>query len=280
PSIGIETVEVALFTHHHRDQCQGAQRLAEQGCKLIVPEYEKPLFADVENFWTNRHIYDSYNDRSTVNSMIQNVPVDGVLSDYSPFLWQEYSFEILPTPGHTLGSISLVTKIDGQKCIFCGDLVREGGRLHNLYDLQLSYNGWEGVDQLFMSALSLERENATAIYPSHGKIIRDPGNALHLLKKNLDEWYQWCIKGQLSIFEKDIYPFGNPRLPSEFTPHQITEHLIGFPNACCTFYAIIADSGEALFIDYGAAGWSHFSSYTAFRESWELQRLWHTVFTS
>ncbi len=82
PSIGVETVEMALITHHHRDQCQGANKLAGKGCTIAVPEHEKPLFADAESFWLSRQVYDSYNDRSTTNSPVRNIRVDEVLEDY------------------------------------------------------------------------------------------------------------------------------------------------------------------------------------------------------
>jgi glyoxylase-like metal-dependent hydrolase (beta-lactamase superfamily II) len=271
-SIGVDTVEMALITHHHRDQCQGANKLISKGCRIAVPEHEKPLFADAESFWLSRQVYDSYNDRSTTNSPVSNIRVDAVLEDYSTLMWNGCTFKVLPTPGHTLGSVSIAARIDGKKWIFCGDVMREGGRLQNLYDLQPSYSGWEGVDQLYTSAISIQREKPDVICPSHGDVINNPGESLDKLIVNLQDWYGWCKEGFLSILDKENYPFGTPHFPSDFTPHRLSDHLFAFPNSCSTFYAVISDSGEAFFIDYGAAGWSHFWSHLTFREPWETQR--------
>jgi glyoxylase-like metal-dependent hydrolase (beta-lactamase superfamily II) len=36
--IGVKRVEWVLFTHHHREQCQGAPRLTGTGAKIGAPE--------------------------------------------------------------------------------------------------------------------------------------------------------------------------------------------------------------------------------------------------
>ena len=36
--IGVKRVEWVLFTHHHREQCQGAPRLKGTGVKVAAPE--------------------------------------------------------------------------------------------------------------------------------------------------------------------------------------------------------------------------------------------------
>jgi len=41
PDIGVKRVEWVLFTHHHREQCQGAPRLAGRGVKIAAPEAER-----------------------------------------------------------------------------------------------------------------------------------------------------------------------------------------------------------------------------------------------
>src|SRR5512137_1010362 len=42
--IGVKRVEWVLFTHHHREQCQGASRLKGSGAKVAGPEAERALF--------------------------------------------------------------------------------------------------------------------------------------------------------------------------------------------------------------------------------------------
>ena len=52
--IGVSKVEAILHTHHHRDQCQGDSRAVAERIPIIVPEHERYLFDDAENFWRNR----------------------------------------------------------------------------------------------------------------------------------------------------------------------------------------------------------------------------------
>src|SRR5277367_2432144 len=46
-TIGVKQVDWVLFTHHHREQCQGAAKLAtwrERGTKVATSQIERPLF--------------------------------------------------------------------------------------------------------------------------------------------------------------------------------------------------------------------------------------------
>src|SRR3982751_165566 len=43
-SIGVKRVEWVLFTHHHREQCQGATGLKATGAKIACSTIERPLF--------------------------------------------------------------------------------------------------------------------------------------------------------------------------------------------------------------------------------------------
>jgi glyoxylase-like metal-dependent hydrolase (beta-lactamase superfamily II) len=271
-SIGVTKVEKTFITHHHRDQCQGSWKLVEHGSEIYAPEYEVELLRNAEHYWLNRQIFDNYNCRSTAYSLTRDVKAVRPLQDYSTIEWRDFSLAVIPTPGHTLGSVSIVVVIEEYKYIFTGDLLREEGKLHTLYDLQLSYGGWEGVDQLHHSIRSIARQEPAVICPSHGQMVTKPAVTLRKLVTNVSDWYEWCKQGNLLVLDKQYYPYGAPQFPSDFSPCQITKHVIAFPNACSTFYVIMTDTGEALFIDFGGAGWSHFWSHMAFREPWETQR--------
>src|SRR5437899_670414 len=85
---------------------------------------------------------------------MHNLPVAGVLRDYETFRWGTYELLIYPTPGHTIGSISLVGTVDGRKLAFTGDLIHSPGKAITLYDLQYQYMSTDGVD---FATFSLER---------------------------------------------------------------------------------------------------------------------------
>jgi glyoxylase-like metal-dependent hydrolase (beta-lactamase superfamily II) len=73
--IGVSRVEWILHTHHHRDQAQGDHLAVARGIPLAVPEHERHLFDDVENFWKNRRILHLYYVRNTYFTLTQSVPV-------------------------------------------------------------------------------------------------------------------------------------------------------------------------------------------------------------
>ncbi|HVX65260.1 MAG TPA: MBL fold metallo-hydrolase, partial [Bryobacteraceae bacterium] len=144
--LGVTTVDWILHTHHHRDQCQGDRRAVEREIPIAVPAHERHLFADAENFWRNRRVFHLYYVRNDFNTVTRNIPVDRVLDDYSTLRWNKTEFFVLPAPGHTLGSIALLAKVDGKQVAFSGDLMCAPGKILNLYDTQINYGGAEGID--------------------------------------------------------------------------------------------------------------------------------------
>jgi hypothetical protein len=62
--IGVKRVEWVLFTHHHREQCQGYPRLAGSGAKVAGPQAERALFENPASF---RKMRPSPNDAFTVH---------------------------------------------------------------------------------------------------------------------------------------------------------------------------------------------------------------------
>ena len=127
--IGVTRVDAILHTHHHRDQCQGDLRAVAERIPIMVPEHERYLFEDAENFWRNRSIFESYNVRNDFFTVSQNIPVAGALRDYETHKWGPYDLLIHPAPGHTLGSICLLGAVNGKKIAFTGDLTIPPGRL-------------------------------------------------------------------------------------------------------------------------------------------------------
>src|SRR5438046_1927998 len=48
--IGVKKIEWVLFTHHHREQCQGAARLKDWKPQLAAPEAERAFFETPTEF--------------------------------------------------------------------------------------------------------------------------------------------------------------------------------------------------------------------------------------
>ena len=77
-------------------------------------------------------------------------------------------FEVIATPGHTTGSISLMAEIDGVHVAFTGDLIAGPGKVWSLSATQWTYNGAEGVAYSVSSLTDLREREPERLLPSHG----------------------------------------------------------------------------------------------------------------
>jgi glyoxylase-like metal-dependent hydrolase (beta-lactamase superfamily II) len=244
--LGIAHVDWILHTHFHRDQAQGDPLAVERKIPIAVPAHERHLFDDAENFWRNRRIFELYDVKNDFFSLTQNVPVRAILRDYETFRANARDFFIQPSPGHTPGSISLITEVDGRKVAFTGDLMHSPGKVQTLYDLQYYYGEHEGVDLSVYSLRELIRIAPELLCPSHGTELRNPVPGMQQLASKLHDWWHYWKVSPLTSDQQSL---------------SVTPHLIAHPQATSTFYALISDSGKALFIDYGSASWSFFQAF-------------------
>ncbi|MBZ5543263.1 MAG: MBL fold metallo-hydrolase [Acidobacteriia bacterium] len=262
--IGVTKVDAILHTHHHRDQCQGDARAVAERIPIHVPAHERYLFEDAENFWRNRRVFHLYYVRNDFFTLTRNVPVAGVLHDYDKFQWGPYELLIFPTPGHTLGSISLVGNVDGKKVAFSGDLIHSPGKVVNLYELQYQYGSPDGVDFAIFSLAKLRELAPELVCPSHGEPFPSPQAGMTDLIGKLKGWYESYSPGS--------------SLTVEHKPFAVTPHLICAHQTTSSFYAIISDSGKALFVDYGSASWNFFEGFnTAAPVNDRMRFVEHTI---
>lgn len=246
PALGVTQVDWVLHTHHHRDQCQGDFRAVERGIRIAVPAHERHLFAEAENFWRNRRVFHLYYVRNDFNSLTENIPVAEVLRDYTKFNWNGHDISILPTPGHTVGSITLLMTVDGQRVAFSGDLMHSAGKLTNLYDTQVTYDGTQGIDLGIHSLTSLKKESPAWLCPSHGEPLHDPDAAMQQTIDRLMEYYRFQRGSEPTIMNRG---------------YAVSPHLVAHHQTTSSFYAILSRSGKAMFIDYGSASGIHFSTF-------------------
>ena len=237
--IDVDRVAAILVTHHHRDQVQGLPRAVEAGIPIWVPATEQDLIARVDAHWLARPLANNYDNRQDRFSLLEPVPVAGVLHDYAAQVFAGVTFRVLPTPGHTTGSISLLAEIDGRRLAFTGDLIAAPGKVWSLAATQWSYNGVEGVAASIPSLVSLKEQAPDVLLPSHGDPINRPGEAIDLLVERL--WALLRDRGQ------------NPRLFRflEQPYDAITPHLLWNQTSMANSYVLLSQSGKALLIDYG-----------------------------
>src|SRR5208283_3598069 len=53
PTLGVGTIDLMLFTHHHRDQACGAAHFIAQGARTGVPAAERQWFEDPSALWND-----------------------------------------------------------------------------------------------------------------------------------------------------------------------------------------------------------------------------------
>jgi glyoxylase-like metal-dependent hydrolase (beta-lactamase superfamily II) len=236
--VGASKVDWILHTHHHRDQAQGDYRAVAGRIPIAVPAHERHLFEDAENFWRNRRVNHLYAVRNDFFTVTGNIPVTRLLNDYETFRWGPYEFLVLPTPGHTMGSVTLVARIDGRTVAFSGDLIFAPGKVQTLHDLQYNYAGMEGVDFSVYSLTGLMEQKPELVCPSHGQPMPDPLPGIQELIDKLSGWHDY---------------WRGPTMITRNRPIAVSPHLVAHHLAVSSFYAIISDSGKALFLDYGQA---------------------------
>ncbi|MDB4865701.1 MAG: fold metallo-hydrolase [Cohnella sp.] len=237
--IGVERVAAVLMTHHHRDQGQGLDRAAEAGIPIWVPHNEQELFSDVDAHWQAREVMNNYNVRQDRFSLIAPVPIAGTLKDYEKFSSSGIEFTIVPTPGHTVGSISLLAEVDGQCVAFTGDLISGPGKVWSLAATHWTYSGGEGLAATVLSVLDLKDRNPHMLLPSHGQYMEQPEEAIDQLVERLRE---------LMYFRRQNEPLLRWR---EAPFVEITPHLLRNRTSFAYHYVLLSDSGKALFFDFG-----------------------------
>jgi len=149
---------------------------------------------------------------------------------------------VLPTRGHTVGSSALLAEVDGREVAFRGDLIHEGGHVHQLHQLEYEYGDTKGVPMTPESLRALDRADPDRSLPAHGGVIDDPAGDIDRLRRRLMDVVD--LGRGLDAGTRAYLP--EPRMV------EVSEHLLwGGPRTCSDFYVVRSDSGKALFVDDG-----------------------------
>ncbi len=191
----LDPVVTVLFTHYHRDQCSGAGLLQKAGVKIGVPASEARFFRNATEFWLEADaILDHrYNFRPEMMVLRESVAPDDELGPGDTFQWEGIPISVLSTPGHTEGSVTYLVTLDGNTFAFTGDLIYGPGQVWEFYSLQGRFPGMPGdywgfgatVAELVKSVDTVLSWKPTLLLPSHGAAIKNPSEAVALLKTNL-----------------------------------------------------------------------------------------------
>ncbi|MCU0961535.1 MAG: MBL fold metallo-hydrolase [Pirellulaceae bacterium] len=254
--IGVRQVEWVLFTHHHREQCQGAPRLAGTGARVAAPEAERALFERPTEFRTmNVRLSDplTVHGSSYVRPPIQPIPLDRTLAETDTFEWRGRVFRCLDTRGNSPGSMSYVLSHPDGPLVLCGDLMLDGAVMHTWFDTEWDYGFGAGIQALRASAAKLATLQPLLLLPSHGAVVRRPQEQLRAYEEKLATLERLYLRGY-DLGEASA-AFQDKVSSETVVPHvaQISPHLFKFKrrNFYGNFGLILADSGRALVVDCG-----------------------------
>jgi len=254
--LGITEVEWILFTHHHREQCQGLEQLGERPISLAAPEGERAFFETPFEFrkWrpTLGDAHSVYG-ASYVRPPRTPVKLTRTFQKMDLFQWRGHEFWCVDTRGDSPGSMSYVWQHPRGQLVFSGDVMCDGAKLHTWFDVEWDYGFGKGLYALFSSAALLDDYNPTLMFPSHGPVIRDPRPQLRTYQDRLRELAKHYLRGY------ELFTFAGAAQdrvskPTK-VPHvwQITPHLFKFkgPDFWPNFTLLLAENGHALVIDCG-----------------------------
>jgi glyoxylase-like metal-dependent hydrolase (beta-lactamase superfamily II) len=243
-SFGVERVTDVLVTHHHRDQVQGLQRAVDAGIRIWVPPVERDLVADVDRHWLMRPLDNDYDLLQDRFSLLEPVAVTGTVDEYRTTRYGAFEVYTLPTPGHTVGSVTYLVEVDGRTVAFSGDLLYGEGKVWSLAATQWTYTEIEGQRATYLSLGTLARRGPDLVLPSHGDPIADPGPAIALTQQRLDE-----LMRMRALDHWDL----EMRLDQPWDP--ITPHLLRNRTCMANSFVLRSESGAALVIDFGYDFW-------------------------
>ena len=176
PKIGVKQLEWVLFTHHHREQVQGAAKLKDWNVKVAVPEAEREFF---ENPMAFRKMKASLADRFAVHGASylrvprERIAVDRGFAKMDDFEWGGLQFHCVETKGNSPGAMSYLVKTPTGWVAFVGDLIVDGARMHTWFDTEWDYGFAAGIFPLVESAALIEQFDPVLVAPSHGPMIRE-----------------------------------------------------------------------------------------------------------
>ncbi len=257
-ALGLEHLDWVLHTHFHRDQCDGASGFAARGAKIGAPAGELKYFAG-ETFRLGRDTFNNYDTYNDFAAPITDVPVDRALADYEMFAWQDIKLQIIPTPGHTKGSIALVGEIDGRRIAFSGDAIHASGRPWTVFDLEWVYGEHFGVVALLSTIRTLAGLSLDVILPAHGEVIARPAQTCAELVQRLTLYHERLR----SAMRMEV--LGSASL-SEPPVQALTSHVWMNTTSFANTFAIVAPSGKGLFLDCGFPTYAHFAADYRFAE--------------
>ncbi len=257
--IGVTRVDWVLFTHHHREQCQGAPLLGpwrERGTRVAAPEAERDFFERPTDFRKMRvRLGDPFTIHGTsyLRPPIQPIALDRTLREGDACEWKGRTLPCVATPGNSPGGMTYLLREGSQVIAFSGDVMVDGSRMHTWFDTEWDYGFAAGIRSLRQSVATLQGLEPTLMLPSHGPVVRLPARQLEEYARKLADFERLYVRGY-GVEEASAAYQDKVSTPTAIDGlAQVSPHVFKFkrPNSWVNFGLILADSGHALVVDCG-----------------------------
>ncbi len=145
-------VKYIVNTHGHSDHISGNSLLKKvTGAEILIHQYDIPMLADPEENLSHILGFD-----------VISPPADRILHDGDRIKIGRLEFQVIHTPGHTNGSISLYSK--NEQALFTGDTLFAG----SIGRTDLPNSSFEDIIMSLRDKL-MKLPDETIVYPGHGK---------------------------------------------------------------------------------------------------------------
>ena len=202
-ALKLPKISDVLLTHHHRDQCEGLQRVASRNFAVHAPAGEE-RFLDpdrVMQFWNTRRNSGNPASYDVVDRGIDAISYD--MGGFADVFFGTERVRFLHTPGHGPNALTVLIDHHGEQIAFCGDAAHAGATIHQPYHLEWDHwtgsgalAAWEGVQRLANVRIDV-------LLPSHGPAITSARRTLLTLCDKLLAFYS--AKGNICPDEPDHY---------------------------------------------------------------------------
>jgi glyoxylase-like metal-dependent hydrolase (beta-lactamase superfamily II) len=254
--IGVEQLEWVLFTHHHREQCQGAGRLRGTGVKTACGSSERVFFEDPLAFRKMRpQLGDAHtvHGASYVRPPLERVAIDQQFARMDQFEWRGHEFVCVQTGGHSPGHMAYLLRRASGWFAFTGDLMCADARMQSWYDSEFDYGFCKGLNELANGAAQIRGYAPALLLPSHGQEVRDAAAELDRYVVKLRHLGDLSLRGYDidRVNEADQDKVSQPTS----VPHlwQVSKHLFKFrgPKTFVNFHLLLAPNGHGMLVDCG-----------------------------
>ena len=179
-------VRTLMCTHFFRDHSAGVTRARQHGIRIMAPYWEQEQFGDPLGLFQRRETFIIYDNQWDLFAPVQPLAVDEWLADWEEKEVDGTIYRVIPTPGVTLGAVSLLCDVGGKRICFCGEAICAPGKIYRLAPLQYDYNGFPGALQVIWSSRFIRDQKPDILAPSMGyPMLEGTEAALSSLESNL-----------------------------------------------------------------------------------------------